>query len=613
MYRIILLLFLEFSTTSCDLTIPSNFNISIPCIPDKTPQLSDSEIIWRFRPHKQDPDSEVEIKWKGNILHITNANGSNEGVYTCVNEEWNEEARVRSGRTFTLRVDEPIPVQEWKAMIIVAGYDVMLPCKTKSSSSVPNETPPVVWKREITGGMMPLYPSDMDEEHQQKDDMKHRVFWDTSPKEQDWGIKILKVSKEDAGMYYCTVKKSTETLMVELVVKDPPLPRCFGFTGPWEPCIDPDSRSWRSILQESLLHFSTSVYSQLKGSNPKTNLIFSPFSIASTLSNLLLGARGETRTKLENALKLPNEFSCVHSEMKRLKQVTKNSLSMASTIYYSPEETLGEAFINQSLEFYDAVPQMLTNDSNQNMKLVNKWVAEKTNGKITHLVDEVDPSSLFVLLNAVYFNSKWKMVFEPMNKQVQFTKFSGEEKNVAALYSSKYKLAMSYNTKLKAQVGRLPLTDKNSLYILLPPTSTEESFSLMEKNMNHTNLSEMVFEMSKMTLQTAEVTLPKIKLAVTTLLPKLLRNLGLSDLFNDPNLCALSTGDSAISDARHRAFLALTEKGVEGAAATSISLSRSFPSFTALQPFVLIVWSDEVGAPLFMGRIIDPIETNQRK
>lgn len=98
----------------------------------------------------------------------------------------------------------------------------MLPCKTKSSSSGPNESAPVVWKREITGGMRPLDPKDMDEEHQQKDNMKHRVFWDTRPKEQEWGIKILKVVKEDAGMYHCTVKDSTETLMVELVVKGVP-------------------------------------------------------------------------------------------------------------------------------------------------------------------------------------------------------------------------------------------------------------------------------------------------------------------------------------------------------------------------------------------------------
>lgn len=67
---------------------------------------------------------------------------------------------------------------------------------------------------------------------------------------------------------------------------------------------------------------------------------------------------------------------------------------------------MAEAFINQSLEFYDAVPQQLTNDSVLNVKLINDWVAEKTNNKITELIKEVDPYTGFVLLNAVYFNGK---------------------------------------------------------------------------------------------------------------------------------------------------------------------------------------------------------------
>ncbi len=56
---------------------------------------------------------------------------------------------------------------------------------------------------------------------------------------------------------------------------------------------------------------------------------------------------------------------------------------------------------------------------------------------------------------------------------------------------------------------------------------------------------------------------------------------GLSDLFLNPNLCGIfpKESESFISDARHSAFLSLTEKGVEAAAATSISFSRSFSSF----------------------------------
>lgn len=82
---------------------------------------------------------------------------------------------------------------------------------------------------------------------------------------------------------------------------------------------------------------------------------------------------------------------------------------------------------------------------------------------------------------------------------------------------------------------------------------------------------------------------------------------GLEDLFTAPNLCGIFPGDSEsfISDARHSAFFSMTETGVEAAAATSISFSRSLSVFSALQPFVLILWSDEAGAPLFMGRIVD--------
>ncbi|XP_055023927.2 plasma protease C1 inhibitor [Misgurnus anguillicaudatus] len=600
MYRIVLLLLLELSLTSCDLTIPSNLDISLPCLPDNAPVLGASEFTWKFTPAKT--HGQRLLPWKGNILHLTNLNATNEGEYKCVQEGWKEEGRVRLGRTFTIRVAEPLPFWEWKVIKGQAGDDVTLPCQVPNSlPSGPNKQAPVVWKREISGHWVQLYPKDKDE-HNNED----RVFWDIRPEEQDWSIQLLKAEEKDSGMYQCITHDSTETLLVELEIEAPPLPRCYNQTGPWEPCVDPENRSWRSILRESLVHFSTTVYSHLKGSKPTTNLIFSPISIATVLSNLLLGARAETRTQLENALKIPNDYSCVHSEMKRLKKLTKETVGMASTIYYAPDQTLGEAFINQSLEFYDSVPQKLTGDSDLNAKLINKWVEQKTHGKITHLVDDVDPSTMFVLVNAVYFNSKWKMVFESMNKMAEFTKFSDEVENVPCLFSSKYKLGISYIQNLQAQVGRFPLTDKNSLYILLPSTTSEESFTKMESKINFDTISEMVSEMSNIALQTAEVTLPKIKLAVTTPLERLLTSLGLSNLFDDPNLCGMTTEQSPISDARHRAFLSLTEKGVEGAAATSISLSRSFPIFTALQPFILIVWNDEIGAPLFMGRIVDP-------
>lgn len=71
------------------------------------------------------------------------------------------------------------------------------------------------------------------------------------------------------------------------------------------------------------------------------------------------------------------------------------------------ELKLHEAFISQSKEFYDSVPKKLTNDSAANVKLVNSWVANFTQNRIPELVDSVDESIEFILLNAVYFIGQW--------------------------------------------------------------------------------------------------------------------------------------------------------------------------------------------------------------
>uniref|UniRef100_A0A8C1RXI9 Serpin peptidase inhibitor, clade G (C1 inhibitor), member 1 n=1 Tax=Cyprinus carpio TaxID=7962 RepID=A0A8C1RXI9_CYPCA len=609
MFLVLLLLCAGLSLTTCDITVHLNSSIPLSCLPDDAPVLDDPKYTWSFTSaHTKEQHT---LEEKGKLLNLRNIDITQEGQYKCVHAGYKGEDRMRLSRTFTIHVKVPPPFQEWQVIKEVYGNDVTLPCKTaRFFSSGETVYPPVVWKRETENGMVDLKLDKDTNDQEEEDKTPQRIFWNSSPKEQDWAIKISQTIEEDAGMYHCVISNTSQMLSVELEVEAPPVPRCSGHTGPWEDCEEQDSRSGKAILQDSLKDFSASVYAELKGSKPQTNLIFSPISIAVALYNLLLGARGETRTQLEGALRIPSGFSCVHSETKKLKKEIKGTLGMASAIFYSPEQQLAEAFLNQSKEFYDAVPEKLTNDSNQNVILINQWVAKETNKKITELIDYMDPTTSFVLLNAVYFNGKWKTVFEKSKKMENFMKFSGEVIEVQVLYSSKYNLQMSYNKKLQAEVGKFPLTGKNSLYILIPRTTSEESFVLMENNINKDSIEAMVSEMNKIPSQSAEVILPKIKLSVNTQLEDLLRNLGLSELFSNPNLCGIFPEDSEsfISDARHSAFLSLTEKGVEAAAATSVSFSRSFSSFVALQPFVLILWSDEVDTPLFMGRIINPTD-----
>lgn len=77
-----------------------------------------------------------------------------------------------------------------------------------------------------------------------------------------------------------------------VLVPPTPVPySCGDFSGGWKPCLDPDSRSGASVLQESLVEFSTRLYWFLSESQPSGNLLVSPLSISMLLSHLLLGRR----------------------------------------------------------------------------------------------------------------------------------------------------------------------------------------------------------------------------------------------------------------------------------------------------------------------------------
>lgn len=67
---------------------------------------------------------------------------------------------------------------------------------------------------------------------------------------------------------------------------------------------------------------------------------------------------------------------------------------------------LSESFIDQSIQFYDAEPTRLLENSEENTAMINSWVANKTKNKITHLVDSISSNTQLMLLNAVSFSGQ---------------------------------------------------------------------------------------------------------------------------------------------------------------------------------------------------------------
>lgn len=106
-------------------------------------------------------------------------------------------------------------------------------------------------------------------------------------------------------------------------------------------CSDVDSKSAEATLGEALVEFSLKLYHAFSATKKvETNMAFSPFSIASLLTQLLLGAGDSTKSNLESVLSYPKDFACVH---RALKAFTSTGVTSVSQIFHSPGEHSGRA------------------------------------------------------------------------------------------------------------------------------------------------------------------------------------------------------------------------------------------------------------------------------
>ncbi|XP_076001499.1 plasma protease C1 inhibitor [Genypterus blacodes] len=591
-YFVFLQLIFELSS-STDLRVIPASKVELPCVSIQA-DFPGASFTWKYNGNLLSPESPSSyvVRENGLFLSIPRVTASTQGEYECV-LKLND---MELSQTYNIIVEALLGF----TITATAGASVTFPCRFPPH--VQTEAPARWYKETLSDKKTKLHPVEVSSGDQ-------RLEW-LYPFNNEWSVILHDIVIEDSGIYQCETAEGEKFSTIYLVVEAGPTVTphsCDGFNTPWESCPDTSSRSAEAVLKQSVTEFSMRLYAELRGLKPSANLLFSPISINQLFYYLLLGARGDTRKSMEAALFVPHGFHCVHSAMKRMREKLTTSVLTASQIYYNPSLNLSDSFTAQSMEFYDSEPVKLLDDSEENLQMINSWVANYTNNKITSLIDDVPSDTQLLMLNAVSFNGQWKTKFEEGAEPQLFTKLNGDLVSVPVLYELKYPAAMENIPEVLAKVVRLPLSNDVSLYILMPRTNTLSSLQMVEEKMTDVAIRHMIKQLSASSLQNVEVTLPRIKLNLETNMIDLIRKLGLSSLFESPNMCGLNSEEKVVLDnARHKAFLALTEEGVEASAATAMFFARSYPSFSALRPFIMLLWSDQADVPLFMGRVTEP-------
>src|SRR5699024_5192130 len=135
------------------------------------------------------------------------------------------------------------------------------------------------------------------------------------------------------------------------------------------------------------------------------------------LSMVYNGADQETKKAIQKALQLHdrdinllNKTNAILLHNLPLADSSVN-IAIANAIWYRKNLSLRSSFSKVNKKYYKAKIQEAP-FNRSTVEDINTWVKEKTHQKIKSIIDEIRPSDLMYLLNAVYFKGEWTNKFD---------------------------------------------------------------------------------------------------------------------------------------------------------------------------------------------------------
>ncbi|CAI2352568.1 unnamed protein product [Caenorhabditis sp. 36 PRJEB53466] len=351
---------------------------------------------------------------------------------------------------------------------------------------------------------------------------------------------------------------------------------------------------------------------RLLGTFPKKDdesLVFSPLSISLGLALVHSGARGHARKELELAVlgldgtqndRFAEHFAKVVGEVTNAKNGVETSI--ANRVFVNQEHAINQSYLNEIQKTYQAGAESLDfSQSEEAAKVINKFVAAQTSGKITKLITSDTVHDAFALLvNAVHFNADWLDKFEKHSTfELAFHKKEGESREICFLNENE--IHRDYTENDTWQVLALPYVDQDFKFVIFLP---KEQFGLQKALEKLTGWS---FQMLLVDLKNSyvNVRIPRMHIETEVSLRESLDALGVRDIFSDSGDVSAIADGLRISSGIHKSVIDVDEDGTTAAASSAFKPTLDMMilanpiDFIADHPFLFAVLHKN--RPLFMG------------
>ncbi|XP_070449000.1 serpin A12 [Equus przewalskii] len=376
------------------------------------------------------------------------------------------------------------------------------------------------------------------------------------------------------------------------------------------------ARAWKGSravqeLARRNTEFGFKLYKKLASSSPSTNIFISPLSISIAFSMLSLGAQDSTLDEIKDGFNFTNMLEkdlheAFHFLIQSLSQRDQDrELSLQNALFIDQRLRPAEKFLTNVKNLYDTdtVPTNFQNMENT-QKQINDYVSQKTQGKINNLIKNIDPGTVMLLINCIFFRARWEHEFDPKaTKEEDFILDGNKPVRVPMMFHGGM-YAVGHDDQLSCTVLETPYQGNITATFILPDEGKMKQVEEALRTDTFARWKRLI------TQRVTDVSLPRFSITGTYDLKKTLSHLGITKIFEEHgDLTRISPHRSLkVGEAVHKAKLKMDEKGAEGAAGSGAqTLPMETPFIVKLnRPFLLIIVEKVTNSVLFLGKIDNP-------
>lgn len=369
--------------------------------------------------------------------------------------------------------------------------------------------------------------------------------------------------------------------------------------------------------------FAFSMAKEIGAVTDGKSYVYSPVSISYALGLLANGAAGKTKDEITAVLGFGNDGLQELNEFNRdLMVISGRSVSEKEIL-----EVANAVLVRKGVNIYEKYKESIKNYYNADLfvkdfaegkevaEFVNKWADQNTHGRIKHVLrdEDVRPSMVALLMNALYFKAAWYKPFDKfLTAEEPFTAQDGSKRTEKMMKKTE---ALSYYKNDKFAIVSLPYgyekdyrncVGNYSMSLILPAEGVG-----VDNIIAALDGKGWADAQASLSPNLVEVWLPRFDIDFNKKLNDCFKNLGMNMPFTTAaDFSAMSETPMFVSFITQVANISVDEEGTEAAAVTVIAGDiaagpgyeppKPIP-FHCDRPFIFAISEKTTGAILFMG------------